>query len=73
MEFPDWVKGPTACATRTFSLVLPFDPEHPNWKRKIISTFPNRPLTLVRSKRTGRLDLHWADAPIGDTFELVED
>jgi hypothetical protein len=71
MEFPEWVTGPTPCKTRTFSIVLPSDTPHR--ARRIVQTFENRPLNLVRSKRTGRLDSHWADSPIGDTFELVED
>jgi hypothetical protein len=50
MEFPDWVKGPTACKTRTFSMVLPSDTQHR--ARKIVASVENRPTEIVRRIKT---------------------
>lgn len=53
--FPDWVNGPTDCATRTFSTVLPKHESSPGSRHgavKLVQSFPNRP--MVKRRRIGK-------------------
>lgn len=79
MEFPDWVKGPTACKTRTFSMVLPSGTQHR--ARKIVFSTENRPTVTVRRIKTtpymgrqlgtiGELSTLWEDTT-DPHFEIV--
>lgn len=50
ISFPWWVKGPSPCTTRTFSVVLPKSPRHADSRHgalKFVLTLPNRPTVLA--------------------------
>lgn len=77
MEFPDWVKGPTSCATRTWSVSLPIKPGESQAVRnkyptKIVTSLPNQPTLLARNKETGKLLTVWATT-IDPRWEIVEE
>jgi hypothetical protein len=70
MEFPEWVTGPTVCATRTFKVVVERNPLHPNRRNSGTMSFPQRPTVMVRHIRTGKMSTAWADS-IDKGFEIV--
>ncbi len=76
MEFPDWVTGPTLCATRTYSVSLAVDKRDPRvankYPTKIVKSMANDPTVLVRNKETSKLMTAWADFS-DSRFEIVED
>lgn len=76
MEFPDWVDGPTACATRTYSVTLDRS-EYSQLSRnkypsKIVQSVANVPVVLVRNTETGKLLTAWANFT-NPHFQIVEE
>ena len=79
--FPHWVEGPTPCKTRTFSTVV-----EPNADKaavipalrhgavRLIMTFDNMPMMLIRVRGTGKLLYIWEhrmDEHSSDRYEII--
>lgn len=67
ITFPSWVKGPTTCKTRTFSVTLERTPYSPHGAIKVVKAFPNAP--LVKLHRIGRPGFYmgWLDKTTVET------
>jgi hypothetical protein len=71
MDFPDWVEGPTACATRSYKLVLPTGTPHRAYHK--VSRLENRPTVTVRNTNTGQLHTAYSDGKLDAGFVIASE